>query len=340
MISTDRISLFTIASGPRGSCKTLLMTAKVCERLLKSYFLKQTRGIENKIWSNYPVGFNFKSPLENGKRVHLQPLPLNMEAFYTFDDELAHGWVFIDEIDQWYDRQDWQAVTQKLMNKVMTQIRKKRLNVMASIQDINWLNARGQFQSDIIINCREAAFSPWGRRMGLDLGEASFLSFRDKSGVMTGYTYEETGKTYNHTFWGKRFWNYYDTDYQFNPLEAAIKYKLKVPTKVIEVGGGDRLDDVDNVDPLRSGQKDCDFVLLADLVDEFKEQGCQGMRKPEFRRHALERGLLCTTMYSVEKRLAQLGVGIAGREFVFEHTHTKAPATPGNKRRKKELVKV
>lgn len=286
-ISSDRISLFTIATGPRGACKTLFLTGKQCERLLKSRYLKLLKGIDNRVWSNYPVGFNYKCPIEN-KVVHLESLPLNMETLYTWDDDLVQGWVFIDEIDQWYDRQEWNSVAQRLINKGMTQIRKKKLNIMASIQDMSWLNSRGQFQTDIIVNCRESAFSPWGRKMGLDLGMASFVSFRDNSGVMTGYKYEESHREYRQIYWGRKFWNYYDTDYQFDPLESMTKYKLKVPTKEIVVGG--RPDNADDVSPYQSEKKDKNFVLLSHLVEELKEEGRIEVPKSEFWKIAQERG--------------------------------------------------
>lgn len=337
MINTDRLSLFTIATGPRGGGKTLLMTSKVCERLLKSYFLKQLKGMDSRVWSNFPVGFNFRSPLEEGKVVHLETLPLNMEAFYTFDDDLTNGWVYIDEIDQWYDRQEWMAVTQRLMNKVITQIRKKKLNLMATIQDISWLNSRGQFQIDIIIGCREAAFSPWGRKMGLDLGEASFVAFKDKSGIMTGYTFDESGRTFNKIFWGKRFWNFYDTDYQFNPLETATKYKLKVPTKVIEVGGQGREDDVGNVGSLRSERKDEGFVLLADIVEELKDSGYESIRKAEFRDLVATKGGRISN-FSIDKYLRQLGIGTADKgEYDLLRARDGSPHTPLKKDRRSKV---
>lgn len=309
MINTDRLSLFSVVTGPRGSCKTLFMTAKVCETLLRSYFLRMTKGVNKRVWTNYPVGFSIRSPFD-GKRVRLSPEPLNMEALYTFDDELVYGWVYIDEIDQWYDRQDWQAVTQKLMNKVMTQIRKKRLQLMATLQDISWLNPRGQFQTDINVKCREAAFTPWGRKLSLELGECSFLSFRDKSGVMTGYTYEETGRDYSKMFWGKRFWKYYDTDYQFNPLETATKYKLKAPTKILEIGG--RPDDADNIDPLRSEQKDANFVLISDIVEELRDLGYESLSKPEMRDYVATRGVDIGDR-RLERYLRLAGIGTFGK---------------------------
>ena len=312
-ISSERISLFVLATGPRGACKTLLMSSKVCHRLIKQYYLRELKGVETGVWANYPVAFNFRSPLEGGKTVRLEARPLNMEAFYTFDDELTHGWVFIDEIDQWYDRQGWQSVTQKLMSSVLTQIRKRKLNLMATIQDPEWLNARGQFQMDLMVKCREAAFSRWGRRVGLDLGEASFVGWRDMSGVMTGYGYRETGRTYDQIFWGRRFWNTYDTDYEFNPLDTKVRYKLKMPTRVIEIGAGGfrRPDDADHADPLISARKDPDEVILAHVVEEYLADGVKRVSCRDLWKRAEESGLQ-TPRPKAGQVLAALGVVRSG----------------------------
>lgn len=291
MISSDRLSTFTLISGPRGSLKTLLMTAIQARRLLKAYYLTLRDGIKTEVWSNYPVAFNHKSAID-GKTVRLESKPLNMEALYIFDDEMARGWVFIDEVDQWYDRQDWSAVTQRLLNAGITQIRKRKLSIVSSIQNIQWLNIRGQFQVDINVLCREAAFSRWGRKNNLDLGEAAFLKWRDKSGFMTGIEYDESHLEYKQLFFGKRFWNCYDTDYQFNPLETKTKYKLKMPTKTIVVDsqGNLRPENAGSI-RLESRKKDPNYVLLADLVYELKnDQGLAEIKKDEFWQMARERG--------------------------------------------------
>lgn len=325
MINSDRVSLFTVATGPRGSGKTLLMTSIVCQRLLKAYFLNNLKGMNNKVYSNYPVKFLYRSPIEDNKVITLESLPLNMEAFYTFDDALNNSWVFIDEIDQWYDRQDWAAITQKLMNKAITQIRKKKMNMMATLQDLDWLNSRGQFQADIHVKCREAAFSPWGRRLGLDLGEASFTSWMDLSGVMTGYQYKETGRDFRNTFWGKRFWNYYNTNFQFNPLEQQTKYKLKRKEKIIDLTG-EMPDDTDTEivrtipAGLTSSRKNRDEVLLAQIVDDIRNSDVKKMKSTEFWQRAKEKGVSGAPIVLGRYVTSVLGVGKNGRgdSYVFE----------------------
>ena len=62
-------------------------------------------------------------------------------------------------------------VTQKLLNKGMTQIRKKKLSIRYYLQDFNWMNNRGEFQTDTIVKCREAAFTPWGKDKDVELGD-------------------------------------------------------------------------------------------------------------------------------------------------------------------------
>lgn len=311
MINTDRLATFTLVTGPRGACKTLLTTALLVRVLLKAYYLKKLYGKELGVWSNYPVGFWHKSEID-GDNVYLQPRPLNMEALYTMDEDFCNGFTFIDEIDQWYDRQEWAETTQKLTNKAMTQIRKKKMSIVGTIQNMAWLNSRGQFQADIQITCREAAFSPFGRKMGLDLGECSFLSFRDLSGIMTGYRYDETWQTYNKTFWGRRFWNLYDTNYTFNPLTTKVRYKLKIPTKIIEVGQ----DDTDSIGALKSTKYQREFVLVSQLVEDLRSQGVHKIKKGQFRDMVIQQGGP-VSKYVIEKQLAELSCGTSGTEYTF-----------------------
>jgi hypothetical protein len=320
---SENLSRFVLISGPRGSQKTLLMTHYVVKLLLKSFYLRELRGIEKRVWTNYPVGFNFRSKLD-GKVHHLESEPLNMQALYLFDHSLANGWAFIDEIDQWYDRQGWSEVTQRLTSAALTQIRKRHLSLGATIQDADWLNSRGQFQLDIGISCREAAFTPWGRKVGLGLGERSFLTSRDISGVMTGFMFKETERTYSSDFVGKQFWNCYDTDYQFDPMESKTKYKIKRPTREFELtdGGYRELnDDLDEITPYKSGKKDSNQVLIADLVHELVESGTKTLSRSEFWLKAGDKGFVSTSG-SITKAgmvLASLGVDKGDKSYSFEN---------------------
>jgi hypothetical protein len=211
----------------------------MCRQLERAYYLNKYFGRKLRIFSNYPVGF-WKTPIGETRSVYFQPEPLNMEALYVFDKELFDCQVYIDEIDQWMDRQEWAAVTQKLINKVTQLIRKRKMSMHGTIQSFEWLNSRLQFQTDIIVRCREAAFSPWGKMNGLRLGEMAFLTWYDNSGIMTGYTYKENPKTSIKEDMfreGHRFWNSYDTSFEFDPLSTSTKYRLKLPVKEIVVGG-------------------------------------------------------------------------------------------------------
>jgi len=267
-------SLFNVITGPRGSLKTLLLTMLACRNLLKCFYL-QYYGIKKHVWTNYPIGFFHRSIVDD-KMYYLKPEPLNMESFYTFDAGLAAGWVYIDEIDQWYDRQDWAAITQKLTNAVITQIRKRELSLSATTQNFQWLNARAQFQTDTLVNCREAAFTPWGRKMGLQMGKMSFLTLKDLSGVNTGYQYAENFRTYSTKLThGERYWDKYDTNFQFDPTETKKKFSLKRDSTVITLGnhGYEIQSRPDGSEVMSSQSNNPAVAIFSHIMDEFREQG-------------------------------------------------------------------
>jgi hypothetical protein len=267
-------SLFNVITGPRGSMKTLLLTLLACRNLLKCFYL-QYYGKYKHVWSNYPIGFRHQSVVD-GKWYYLHSEPLNMESFYTFDAGLAAGSVYIDEIDQWYDRQDWAAITQKLTNAVITQIRKRELSLSATTQNFQWLNARAQFQTDTLINCREAAFTPWGRKMGLQMGRISFLTLKDLSGVNTGYQYAENFRTYSTRLaHGERYWDKYDTNFQFDPTETKKKFTLKRDSTTITLGehGYEITARPDGSEGMSSQSNNPAVAIFSHIMDEFREQG-------------------------------------------------------------------
>ena len=266
-------SLFTVITGPRGSLKTLLLTRLACNKLRQCLYLRYT-GIKKHVWSNYPIGFFYRSRMDN-KVYYLKPEPLNMESFYTFDAGLADGWVFIDEIDQWYDRQDWAAITQKLTNAVITQIRKRDLSLYATTQNFNWLNARAQFQTDTLINCREAAFTPWGRQNRLQMGYMSFLTLKDLSGVNTGYQYAENFRTYSTKLThGERYWDKYDTNFQFDPTETKKKFSLKRDSTIITLGeGGYKIQSRPDGSEGMSSKANPDVSIFSHVIEDMRDAG-------------------------------------------------------------------
>lgn len=238
MNSSDDLALIVMYTGPRGSGKTLVQTGDMARRLIIAYY-KRLLGIEyEQIYSNYPVGFMFY-PGHGLPSAYLQPKPLNMESLYVFDEGLRKCRLYIDEIDQWLDRQEWMTTTQQILAKAVQLIRKRKMSISGTIQNFHWLNSKFQFQTDIVVKCRDAAFTPWGRERRLALGEVIFISSMDKSGIITGYSYEERQRLYPMTLQTKRLWNTYDTTYEFDPLESSTRYTLKRPQKEIVLRGAE-----------------------------------------------------------------------------------------------------
>lgn len=281
MINSDNLSLFFMCTGPRGSNKTLLLTGLASFAILKAYYSNYYYHTNKRIWSNYPIAFRHYSLAEN-REIELKAEPLNREALMTFDEEYVDGKVYVDEFDQWFDRQDWQDASQKLTAKAITQIRKKKLSLGGTMQDIDWCNKRLDFQIDIQIECRDAAFTPFGRKVGLSLGEAAFLKWKDLSGINTGYTFKENGRTYDNMFWGRRFWNCYDTNYTFDPTESMTRYKFKRQTKVIDLTAGEDLLEDTKINP--------NLILFAELRNELKKEGYTDISRAELQRRAIDHG--------------------------------------------------
>jgi hypothetical protein len=248
-------------------------------------YLHKIRGEEyDRIFSNYPVGFKFY-PGGGLSPADLQTEPLNMESLYVFDKGLYNCRLYIDEIDQWLDRQEWMTTTQQILAKAIQLIRKRKMSIGGTIQSFQWLNSKFQFQTDIIVKCREAAFTPWGRERHLGMGEVSLTSWQDKSGVMTGYPYDERPTNHERPWQGERWWNCYDTTFEFDPMVTSTRYKMKRPTKTIIAGanGYEVVQPSSSSDPnenpqtpdIRDGKiisdrKERIDVLVAQAVDDFR----------------------------------------------------------------------
>jgi len=232
MLAED-LSLVEVVVGPRGSGKTLLLTHFITESLARAWALLKLRKAKGNpllyprkkvnIWSNFPVKSLWKPP-GNGRAILLSSQDLDIEKLITWHPDFKDGIIFFDEIDQAADKQDWMAVLPKLLVKGIKLMRHRNLTLCGSLQFIDELNARLYKQADIVIQNRDLAFTPWGREQHLRPGEVSETIWIDKSGIMTGYAYNETHQTYPLQFFGKRYWGSYATHHDFDIWTP--KYKL------------------------------------------------------------------------------------------------------------------
>lgn len=248
MHNSKDLSLEIIIVGGRGSGKTLMETHFEIEYMSHAYVTKLFRELTGRpdayprrkvtIWSNYPVSTLWRPPY-GGKLIRLEAEKLDIDKLVIWHPMYEDGVVFWDEIDQVADRQDWMATLSKMLTAGIQVMRHRNLSLIATIQSLNWLNARLQWQADIIIKCRDLAFSTWGREQGLAAGEVASATWIDKSGIMTGTPYEENLKTYPLLFFGKRYWNCYETRHEFDIMDLKRKYKIKGEVREIDLSERD-----------------------------------------------------------------------------------------------------
>jgi hypothetical protein len=246
------LCLEIIVVGVRGAGKTLVTTHFVLEALRRAWALKHLRELKGaniypkqkvNIWTNYPVKALWH-PSFSKKPLPLQSQIFDLDKLVVWDKQFHDGIIFFDEIDQVADRQDWFSQVSKFLTAGIQVIRHRNLSLIMTIQSINWLNARIQWQADIIIKCRDLAFTPWGRENQLSQGEVISTSWIDKSGIMTGYSFEETEKVYPMQFYGKRYWNAYPTTHEFDVLELKSKRRVKTAEVLIDASGVDEIDEI------------------------------------------------------------------------------------------------
>lgn len=235
MINPDDLSLFVVIVGVRGSGKTLLLTGLQRHALKQAATIRLLRQIKKNptlfkkrktaVFSNYPLKY------------YLKPEKLYVSRLIAWKPEYKDCWIYFDEIQTTMDRQDWSNSGAKMINQGLTVMRHRNISIACTIQSIEWLNARAQFQTDIIIKCRDLVFTPWGRANNVRPGEVISTTWLDKSGVMTGQTYVESHRVYQMRFFGKSVFNNYETQHEFDVMDLNTKYQVDRPVKRINRDG-------------------------------------------------------------------------------------------------------
>ena len=182
--------------------------------------------------------------------------------------------------------------------------------------------------------------------MGFGLGEASYLQWKDISGIMTSYQYEETNRYYPTTFLGRDFWDCYNTNYQFDPMQTKMRYTLKVPRKTIELTSQGYSMQENSRDSNRE-QNEYDRSLITNLVNELAGKGTKEISRGEFWRLARERGFESTpsSISVAGMLLSSLGVERDLKNYSFYQEEalisppTKSLILSSNSK-KKQLVKA
>jgi len=203
-------SIVVCWEGPRGSGKTLSMVYDAIIRML--------RGIQ--VWSNINIEFS-SSIVTPGKLTHYCSTPIDMDAIYSFDQGVANGFVYIDELPLWVNSRRSMTVANSLVNSMFSIIRHRGLSFGITSQQYDWLDKRIKYQVDILVSCFDLHFKFWHLPPGALIG----LAIKDLSGLTTGHPYHQTGRVRQRQLYAKPFWNCYDSWQEFDVLEAAQSVK-------------------------------------------------------------------------------------------------------------------
>ena len=291
MSNSLELSIFKVIHGARGSDKTLMMTHFIIEALQKAFWVNLLRErypkaaerfkrIKTTVYANYPVLAYWDVPLAGVGTVKLQSKLIDWPRLLVWDEMYSDCWINIDEIDTVADRQNWYNTFSQMIVSGTKLIRHRNISINASLQFNDELNARLQKQADVLIKARDLHMTPWGKSEGLKGGEVANTTWLDKSGLLTGYTYLESRRSYERRFFGKRYWWAYDTHHEVDLIAARTKYELRVPKVIIDATGDD--DEGDRAD----------FELINETLMQYAAEGNRTkIKAEEFWQRCQDKGL-------------------------------------------------
>lgn len=149
-----------------------------------------------------------------------------------FEQLYANGLVIVDEINiEIGDAKRSMSNSMLWFDFALQEVRKRHMNVMYQLQSEDWAGNRTQFQTDIYVTCKDAAFKPGIPPKAHNIGRLSHWKIHDMSGVITGeikYADKFRHKVEpfrEHDFWNTPFWNCYNTGQfqkhdKFDPTKA------------------------------------------------------------------------------------------------------------------------
>jgi hypothetical protein len=254
-------------TGPRGSGKTLSLSYFGCIDLAKG----------KRVWSNYPIEFGFWHHAPDGRvwpQVY-KSLPLDMESLILFDKGIAEGVVLLDELNLWLDSRASLSVFNKLISKLFTMIRHRKLSVYMSTQDLRWLDRRIQFQVDAHCACTDLSYKYKALPRGVWIAQV----WRDLSGLFTGTSFYDSGREFHTTFRGDGFWRCYSSWTEFNPFDIDTNYRIKKKTRDIIIG--------------RTAEEDFQeaTAVVSEIVSRYAHSGVAQVRAEDLQAEAKIAGL-------------------------------------------------
>jgi len=210
--------LISIYWGPRGGGKTI---SGVSTNIIDG----QMKGIP--CVSNVP--FSWVAKDSNNHLYLIKSEEFDQEKFAYGDMNLKYKRLLVDEGNYLADRLRSTSNKNLAMTDILQQARKFRMCVNFCTINWMWLDPRvtGSL-CDLLIECNDLFYRPFGKRAGLKKGYRLAWDIMDQSGKMTGQQFNSVGSL---TFNARYMWFTYNTENFVDPREA--RKRLKAEKKMI-----------------------------------------------------------------------------------------------------------
>ncbi len=206
-------------AGPRGAGKTTWM----------SYIAEMCMVLWNKrVVSNYPIGLWLDEGRNGDKPRLLESEPMDLYRILTFDKTYEDLIIVMDEAPQILNRLASMTWKNRLIDLFLQMLRHSRSSFIYASQNEWWVDNELRWQTDVITYCRDASRRYPGK--GLERGGIIFTDMMDKSGLWTGYSYDEKPRMLRKRLEAKTIWNTFDTHYKLDVFESLKKVKMDMST--------------------------------------------------------------------------------------------------------------
>jgi hypothetical protein len=227
------------ACGARGSCKSVTI----------SYLLAKEMRMGKPVWTNYPISFyvaerGYLTGQESDIYMQLGPchwvnvegtvsyyesMPLDMEKFYRFHQDLRKGAVGITELQYFVEARTSIREQNRLAGYQIMQIRKTANSFLYDVQNPRWVDNRFGWSADFEIKCADISkmrYDAGAIGRYLEEGEFSRRWLKDISGLLTGIPFSDNEKIigpYQFAAWN--FWFIYPTHFIVDAYDAMHSLK-------------------------------------------------------------------------------------------------------------------
>lgn len=135
-----------------------------------------------------------------------------------------------DEAQNWVDPMNSGAVFLRLLKRGMAQRRRRRLGLIYTCQDFDWIPGQLRFLTHLYSLCFDMRWTNWGREQHMGRGEVLRVMTYDLKGFYTGIPYTKMDQR---LLMAKDVWPFYDSYGNTSIFEG--EQKVEVKRKVLKI---------------------------------------------------------------------------------------------------------